>query len=154
VRTYTEAASRAISRYRTEPEQREPPPLAPRGTERGPAMTTLPARQLSPVPPGKSRVQSVVVHGVPTHRKIGEMWGWLQEDNPGVDVRWLVKEEARRGKARSSLVVHLNSCKTVARLWMGKRCYQNTRYDWDRKGGVLSLKYLRAVIKETNRLFG
>jgi len=82
--------------------------------------------------------QSVVIHGVPTHRKIGKIWGWLQEDNRGVEitgVRWLVKEEARQGKTSSSLVVHLNSRKEEARLWMGRRWYQTAKYDWDRKSG-------------------
>jgi len=51
-----------------------------------------------------------------THRKIWKMCGWLQEDNRGVEitgVRWLVKEEARQGKTRFSLVVHLNSRKRL-----------------------------------------
>ena len=85
VRTYAEAASRR-ARHRTEPEQKEPPRLAPRGPKRGTTMATLPARRLSQVQPGKSMAQSVVIHGVPTHRKIGKMWGWLQEDNRGVEV--------------------------------------------------------------------
>jgi len=152
VRTYTEAASRT-ARHRTEPEQKEPPRLAAgwgiavlaRGPERGTTMATPPARRLSQVQPGKSMAQSVVIHGVPTHRKIGKMWGWLQEDNRGVEitgVRWLVKEKARQGKTSSSLVVLLNSRKALdggekkARLWMGRRWYQTAKYDWDRKSGV------------------
>ena len=69
---------------------------------------------------------------------IGKMWGWLQEDNESVKitgVRWLVIDEARKGKTRPSLVVHLNSCKTVTLLRMGRRVYRTTRYDWNRKGG-------------------
>lgn len=39
----------------------------------------------------------MVLHGVATHRMIGKMWEWLQEDNEGANitgVRWLLKEEA------------------------------------------------------------
>ena len=46
------------------------------------------------------------------------------------------KGEARQGKASSSLVVHLNSRKALARLWMGRRWYQTAKYDWDWKSGV------------------
>jgi len=44
-------------------------------------------------------------------------------DNRRVEItgiRWLVKEEARRGKKRSSLVVHLNSREEVKDLWIGE----------------------------------
>jgi len=65
VRTYAEAASRAVTSHK-KPEQKEPPPLAPQLSP-----------QLSQLPSGKSRAQSVFLHRVPTHRMIGKMWGSL-----------------------------------------------------------------------------
>jgi len=64
--------------------------------------------------------------------------GLAPRDNERVNitgVRWLVMDEARRGKTRSSLVVHLNSRKAVTLLRMGRRVYRTTRYDWNRRGG-------------------
>ena len=119
MQAYADAASRAVTSHK-KPEQKEPPPLAPQLSP-----------QLSQLPSGKSRAQSVVLHGVPTHRRIGKMWGWLQEDNESASitsVRWLVMDEARRGKTRWFLVVHLNSCETVALLRMGRQVYPRDQY--------------------------
>jgi len=132
VRTYAEAASRT-ARHRAKPEWREVPGVAHGGSKRG----KMPAAQAK-----RWKAQSVVIHGMPTHRKIGKVWGWLQEDNPGVvvtGVRWLVREELRPGKLESSVVVHLNSYKELegsgkeAWLRLGRKWHPTEKYDWNRK---------------------
>ncbi|KAF8420906.1 hypothetical protein EV426DRAFT_701977 [Tirmania nivea] len=80
------------------------------------------------------KAQAVVMHGVPTRYKPGQMRRWIEEDNKGVEVmgiRWLLKQH-EPGKVASSLVVYTRSAKEVGRLYMGRKFFRTTRYDWNR----------------------
>ena len=54
--------------------------------------------------------RAVVLHGVPTKYKPGQMRRWIQEDNPTgapkiIGIRWLLQDYRRVGKLASSLVI-------------------------------------------------
>ncbi|KAF8416570.1 hypothetical protein EV426DRAFT_578658 [Tirmania nivea] len=68
---------------------------------------------LAPPTPSASsvRAQAVVIHGVPTRYKPGQVRRWIEEDNEGVEVmgiRWLLKQYELE-KVASSLVVYTRS---------------------------------------------
>ena len=81
---------------------------------------------------------AVVVRGVPTGRKIGNMWRWMEEDNKRIGLkilgaRWLLQEARRVGKQASSLVLYLASgVKAGTRLRMGQKWFTTCAYDFDR----------------------
>ena len=82
--------------------------------------------------------RAVVIHGVPTKYKPGQMRRWIQEDNPTgapkiIGIRWLLQDHRRVGKLASSLVVYLDESVIVNKgLRMGRRIFRTTNYDWDR----------------------
>ncbi|KAF8417559.1 hypothetical protein EV426DRAFT_699638 [Tirmania nivea] len=80
------------------------------------------------------RAQAVVMHGVPTRYKPGQMRRWVEEGNEGVEVmgvRWLLKQHEPE-KVASSLVVYTRSAEEVGRLRMRRKFFRTTRYDWNR----------------------
>lgn len=111
--------------------------LIPRGEKGQVTLTAQPAKgkkKPSP-PPLKPAVRALVLHAAPTHRKLGEMRRWLEEDNKGVVIvgaRWLLQEGRRLGKAASSLVIYLSIPKAVGKLRMGRKLFRTTRYEWGR----------------------
>ena len=63
-----------------------------------------PTPQTQDVP---THTRAVVVRGVPTSRKIGKLWRWMEENNKGIGLkilraRWLLEETRRVGKQRYS----------------------------------------------------
>ena len=70
-------------------------------------------------PPKSSRnvpihTRAIIVRGIPTSRKIGKVWRWMEEDNKGIRLkiigaRWLLQEARRVGKLASSVVLYLAS---------------------------------------------
>ena len=82
--------------------------------------------------------RAVVLHGVPTKYKPGQMRRWIQEDNPTgapkiIGIHWLLQDHRRVGKLASSLVIYLNESVIVSKgLRMGRKIFRTTNYDWDR----------------------
>jgi len=114
--------------------------LIPPGEKAQANLATPPARakkhvvQPPPLPP-KPAARALVLHAAPTHRKLGEMRRWLEEDNKGVVIigaRWLLQEGRRLGKATSSLVIYLSSPKAAGKLRMGRKLFRTTRYEWSK----------------------
>ena len=80
---------------------------------------------------------AVVLHGVPTKYKPGQMGRWIEEDNQGsikfLGTRWLLSAERRTGKLASSLVIYLKDKIDINRgIRMVRRVFRTTLYDWER----------------------
>jgi len=126
-RTYAEAASRLspVAKSFT-PRKKEVADVEMQDAGRAPTERGLKEGSK----PGVAH-RAIVVHGLPTHRRVGEMWHWLEKDNRRVKIagaRWLLKDRA--GKLASSLVVYLRKPLQEGKLRMGSRFFRATACIW------------------------
>jgi len=76
---------------------------------------------------------ALVMYAAPFKYKPGTMRRWIEVDNKGVKImgiRWLLKED-RRGQVVSSLVIYMRDPVEVTKLWIGRRLFRTTGYNWD-----------------------
>ena len=111
-------------------------PLDPQAQPFTPQAQPTPRTQPSRNVPIHTR--AIIVKGIPTSRKIGKLWRWMEEDNKGIGLkiigaRWLLQEARRVGKLASSVVLYLPSgVKAGTRLRMGQKWFTTCVYDFDR----------------------
>src|SRR4029077_21281859 len=113
-----------------------------------PAKAAPPVKAAPPtpaVPPGVTHSKgtrgcAVVVHGIPTHRQLGDINRALGLGRKvGLRaLRWLLPEERRQGKKASSLVLYLTTEVAADTLVvrMAGRKMRTCMYDWDRGTGM------------------